>query len=628
MSISVVHVIGLKLCGFLFTLYLSIITTYYVENTSHFFTEAFGREPYHNSRDQNLIRKKNTERYQADSISADGEVVLNYESNSKDEVGHVFIPFQIDNPSFPYGEHENEALPLSVALSNMRRALKKLKNIEDINENGGILKNNIYKLADGSNVLRIEQDIVDTTAVSHNLDPLRWLRMQYDTLVEDRGEACVYFADAEGKAEAAVIGSMHTLTGPGSLNNEEWRIIQGIPPSMRYYGGSRFDPSYPEHKRSPDWKAYGGHYFVLPTLELRKEIKNNDRSVRDDKDISYTDGFQSRNEYSITLSINLRYGSNSKFQTLFGARKYVLSIIEACVEHMYPPIAPVLPCVVKEINTSQDDWENSVNAALHEIRHCDARSEKNLVKESHKSVEKNDKFEKVVLARSVDVYLGDVFHPLDPVLRYKFSGHYSHFLLLKPENKEEQDAPVFFSFTPERLFNIDSKRVETEALAGTRPRGSDAKADADLLQELISSPKDLAENDITINYIQSKFELVRSRGLVSFNSNNSLKGDRFVRRLRNLQHLCQNFSVQMAEKAKIMAVARTLMEELHPTPAMCGLPLEVSRDFIRNHESFDRGFYAGPFGYLGAERCEMVVSIRSALISHTSLNERYVLFLN
>ena len=238
MSISVVHVIGLKLCGFLFTLYLSIITTYYVENTSHFFTEAFGREPYHNSRDQNLIRKKNTERYQADSISADGEVVLNYESNSKDEVGHVFIPFQIDNPSFPYGEHENEALPLSVALSNMRRALKKLKNIEDINENGGILKNNIYKLADGSNVLRIEQDIVDTTAVSHNLDPLRWLRMQYDTLVEDRGEACVYFADAEGKAEAAVIGSMHTLTGPGSLNNEEWRIIQGIPPSMRYYGGS------------------------------------------------------------------------------------------------------------------------------------------------------------------------------------------------------------------------------------------------------------------------------------------------------------------------------------------------------------------------------------------------------
>jgi 2-succinyl-5-enolpyruvyl-6-hydroxy-3-cyclohexene-1-carboxylate synthase len=64
-------------------------------------------------------------------------------------------------------------------------------------------------------------------------------------------------------------------------------------------------------------------------------------------------------------------------------------------------------------------------------------------------------------------------------------------------------------------------------------------------------------------------------------------------------------------------VSRCLLHSLHPTPAVCGFPLEDAQKFIRAKESlaFDRGFYAGPFGYVGGTQAEIVVAIRSGLIT-------------
>ena len=58
-----------------------------------------------------------------------------------------------------------------------------------------------------------------------------------------------------------------------------------------------------------------------------------------------------------------------------------------------------------------------------------------------------------------------------------------------------------------------------------------------------------------------------------------------------------------------------LLAALHPTPAVCGSPQEPAYQYIRENEVFDRGFYAGPLGYIGADSAEFVVGIRSALIS-------------
>ncbi|CAM9180863.1 unnamed protein product, partial [Discosporangium mesarthrocarpum] len=58
-----------------------------------------------------------------------------------------------------------------------------------------------------------------------------------------------------------------------------------------------------------------------------------------------------------------------------------------------------------------------------------------------------------------------------------------------------------------------------------------------------------------------------------------------------------------------------LLAALHPTPAVCGKPSDVTYRVIREVEGFDRGFYAGPVGFVAAHASEFGVGIRSALIS-------------
>jgi isochorismate synthase/2-succinyl-5-enolpyruvyl-6-hydroxy-3-cyclohexene-1-carboxylate synthase/2-succinyl-6-hydroxy-2,4-cyclohexadiene-1-carboxylate synthase/O-succinylbenzoate synthase len=59
------------------------------------------------------------------------------------------------------------------------------------------------------------------------------------------------------------------------------------------------------------------------------------------------------------------------------------------------------------------------------------------------------------------------------------------------------------------------------------------------------------------------------------------------------------------------------MNNLHPTPAICGFPAKASLEFIQSFESnsFDRGLYAGPIGYLGRDSVDILVAIRSSLLS-------------
>jgi isochorismate synthase/2-succinyl-5-enolpyruvyl-6-hydroxy-3-cyclohexene-1-carboxylate synthase/2-succinyl-6-hydroxy-2,4-cyclohexadiene-1-carboxylate synthase/O-succinylbenzoate synthase len=66
-------------------------------------------------------------------------------------------------------------------------------------------------------------------------------------------------------------------------------------------------------------------------------------------------------------------------------------------------------------------------------------------------------------------------------------------------------------------------------------------------------------------------------------------------------------------------VSRSLLSSLHPTPAVCGDSPDAAIDFIRQFEtlaSYDRGYYAGPFGYIGHDSADIIVAIRSGLVTN------------
>jgi menaquinone-specific isochorismate synthase len=62
------------------------------------------------------------------------------------------------------------------------------------------------------------------------------------------------------------------------------------------------------------------------------------------------------------------------------------------------------------------------------------------------------------------------------------------------------------------------------------------------------------------------------------------------------------------------------MTALHPSPAVGGVPPGKALEYIREHEPFDRGWYAGPVGWIGPNSSEFAVAIRSGLVHDNTLS--------
>ena len=82
--------------------------------------------------------------------------------------------------------------------------------------------------------------------------------------------------------------------------------------------------------------------------------------------------------------------------------------------------------------------------------------------------------------------------------------------------------------------------------------------------------------------------------------------------LRHVQHLVTPVSGTTCDEGGLLALA----QRLHPTPAVGGAPRDVALGLIDEHEEFDRGWYAGPIGWLGADGDgELMVALRSGLVT-------------
>jgi menaquinone-specific isochorismate synthase len=207
-------------------------------------------------------------------------------------------------------------------------------------------------------------------------------------------------------------------------------------------------------------------------------------------------------------------------------------------------------------------------------------------------------FEKIVLARALDISAGAALHPLHMLngLRQRFPDCYAFSLA----NGRGQS---FIGASPERLVRVSKGMLETEALAGSARRGATASEDAAVGGELLRSEKDLREHRLVLDAIAAR---ISSLGLVP-----EFEPRPRLRALANVQHLHTAIHCTLPDKVRLLdAVAR-----LHPTPAVGGSPRERAIGRIRELEGFPRGLYAGALGWLNARGGgEFFVGLRSALV--------------
>ncbi len=167
---------------------------------------------------------------------------------------------------------------------------------------------------------------------------------------------------------------------------------------------------------------------------------------------------------------------------------------------------------------------------------------------------------------------------------------------------------AFLGAPPERLYRREGRRIHCDAIAGTRTRGVGASLDRQLERDLMGSDKERREQDYVVRGIrESLAPLCRS---LNAGTNPS------VVKLRQCQHLMSNFEGMLRDGVG----DAELLKALHPTPAVGGYPTESALREIEKREPFDRGWYAGPVGWVGRDSAEFAVAIRSGLVQGSTLS--------
>lgn len=162
------------------------------------------------------------------------------------------------------------------------------------------------------------------------------------------------------------------------------------------------------------------------------------------------------------------------------------------------------------------------------------------------------------------------------------------------------DQQSFISCSPERLYHRLGRELSTEALAGTTIRGFTASEDNALAQALLDDNKNSHENQLVREHIEQQ--------LSPLSDYVGAEETPTVLKLNHIQHLHRDIRAEL--KAGVNDLQ--LLQALHPTPAVGGLPRDPAMSFIRQREGFDRGWYAGACGFIGSNETEFSVAIRSA----------------
>ncbi len=380
------------------------------------------------------------------------------------------------------------------------------------------------------------------------IDPLTWLSAQ-------RILPRIFWSGRDDQVATAAIGEADRCFGADdagfhTLRSQLDQIMPHSDTNVRYFGGFRFDL---EAAVAGEWEEFGTFTFTLPRFEL---------SLQDERAV---------------LACNLILPRDAGR----------LHEIQESIDQLAFPLDQkndALPLPTKrEDLPDRSGWERNVGWALERFR--------------------RDDLQKIVLARRAD---------------FEFAEDLDHFAILRKLRASTAnsfyfgfqylDGEAFLGATPERLFRRSGRRIWTEAVAGTRPRGTGPAEDARILEELLSSEKDQREH----RYVRDSIR-------------------------ENLSPLCDSFYID--ETASKMELARgwhlvsrsrgVLMENvhgsevmaaLHPTPAVGGHPTADALNAIRALEPFDRGWYAGPVGWIGSEGAEFAVALRCGLVRHNVLS--------
>ena len=165
--------------------------------------------------------------------------------------------------------------------------------------------------------------------------------------------------------------------------------------------------------------------------------------------------------------------------------------------------------------------------------------------------------------------------------------------------------------TPELLLRLTRGMITSRVLAGTISKTGDDERDLALAASLARSSKDLEEHEYAVRSVADAIE--------PFCTSINVPESPFVLHLANVMHLATDVTGALAETLAHVD-AFTILEQLHPSAAVCGTPRPKAAALISEIEGMPRGRYAGPVGWIDAAGDgELGIALRCGQINGDSI---------
>lgn len=201
------------------------------------------------------------------------------------------------------------------------------------------------------------------------------------------------------------------------------------------------------------------------------------------------------------------------------------------------------------------------------------------------TIKKNDTLSKVVLSRPKLYPLKSDFSPWNTLreLHQRMPNAFCFYVTIPGQG-------TWMGATPERLLEVSNGKGQTNALAGTLALGA----------EHSWSEKEIDEQQIVTDYIAGHLAEAKIKNITVTGPETISSGA--------VQHLKTVFDFEVENDKQLSE----LVESLHPTPAVCGMPKSVALGEISRLENYDRAYYTGNLGPLGMKgETRLFVNLRS-----------------
>lgn len=385
-------------------------------------------------------------------------------------------------------------------------------------------------------------DVIRVSIDIAGMDLLTWLASQ---ALYPR----FFWRDEKDEHIFAAVGSTLALTTKDRTDGDgSWAVLRevlDISPASRFIGGMGF------HSRicSREWNAYGGWTFTLPAFEMEQ---------------------LSPGKCRLTAQVFLAGGQNDQ----------VSGLLQVLEEMTYKEtLSSAGFCLGREESMPFEDWQKSVKGTIERIR--------------------IGEMTKAVLARRSRLKMASSVDPAG-LLRALLPSQGVGFMF------QPAFSSAFLGVSPELLYRRNKNKLETVALAGTRPRSSDPLEDKDLGDELLRSAKEFNEHRIVVEGLGMSVRSLCSSFKI---------GSRQLMTLAHQMHLMTPVKGTLRPGID----DQQILEALYPTAAVCGAPREVVMSYLAAEEPFDRGWYSGAVGWLSRDDTVMVTAIRSCLVDRSDI---------